>query len=339
MFVEPKVFMIGATGVDMEAVLEYLQFVNAGEFAAAMKEAEKENLSPGEMLCSLYGKLCYASLSTGRNANITKVRGIADNLRGAFDHGHGSIFEHVSLNFVIANCSRVFTHELVRHRVGTAFSQTSGRYVRPVADQNGKLDIDFVIDPVLYPVMERIGAALQDIADAYIDCSIALGIATEQEAKHRADALRKRGIKSLPYTPAKLDFTRRKVLTSALRRILPNGQANEMGLTINLRTLRHCVMLRTSRHAEWEIRKVFAEVFNLVNAKFPLVFHGAKTRIVDKLPEVYGMKMQPYDMAIGDYDTYEILRELRTREDAPETVQNVVASLFGDGKTKTKKGK
>lgn len=42
----------------------------------------------------------------------------------------GSVIEHHVTNWIFADVSRVFTHELVRHRVGTAFSQESLRYVR-----------------------------------------------------------------------------------------------------------------------------------------------------------------------------------------------------------------
>src|SRR5271165_5797005 len=40
------------------------------------------------------------------------------------------MIEHVSFTFVLHNVSRVFTHEIVRHRPGTAISQESLRYVR-----------------------------------------------------------------------------------------------------------------------------------------------------------------------------------------------------------------
>jgi thymidylate synthase (FAD) len=43
---------------------------------------------------------------------------------------HGSVLEHASDTFAFHNVSRVFTHELVRHRAGSAFSQESLRYVR-----------------------------------------------------------------------------------------------------------------------------------------------------------------------------------------------------------------
>ena len=68
-----------------------------------------------------------------------------------------------------------------------------------------------------------------------------------------------------------------------------------MGMTLNIRTLRHQVQIRTSRHAEWEIRQIFSQVYTLLNERFPLLFYGAKTEEVEGALEITGMRMQPYD--------------------------------------------
>lgn len=133
----PKIFIIGVTQPDLNGLLAYLEYTGQKEFFEEVR-------SFPEPLClvSFYAKLCYKSLVEGKNANVTKIREIEENLKGVIKSGHGSVFEHVSLNFVTTDCSRVFTHELVRHRVGTAFSQTSGRYV--AIDK-----IDLVLPPEL----------------------------------------------------------------------------------------------------------------------------------------------------------------------------------------------
>lgn len=78
----------------------------------------------------------------------------------------------------------------------------------------------------------------------------------------------------------------KKRITSALRRFLPNGQANEMGWSINLRALRHTIEARTSRHAEWEIRAVFNQVYDLIKEKYPTMFLDAKLEEVRDLNEI-----------------------------------------------------
>lgn len=262
--VQPKVFILGYTALDIEGLSKYLDYTGNGDFALSLNEARKQGVSAGEILCSFYAKLCYASLTLGKNDNITRIRDIPSNLQAAFHSGHGSVFEHASINFVATNVSRVFTHELVRHRIGTAFSQTSGRYVR-----GDKLDL--VLDPILDPVKESIEEIQRYLEESY----------NRLVQRMKLDEM--------------TDFSKKKKATSALRRILPNGQANEIGFTLNIRSLRHIVQVRTSRHAEWEIREVFSQVYRLVKAKFPLVFYGAKEEIVEGLVEVSGMTMQPYD--------------------------------------------
>ncbi len=253
---QPKTYFVGATSVNGDELVRYLRDTDQEEFLASIQQAQNEGLSEGEILCSFYAKLCYAALTTKKNENISKVRDIRSNIEGTILSGHGSVFEHVYLNFVVNNCSRVFTHELVRHRVGTSFSQTSGRYVR-----SDKLDL--VIDPILAPITGEI-LELQDHLETWY-----------------AIAVEKMGLSA-----DGLPFDQKKKITSALRRLLPNGQANEMGFGLNLRSLRHLIQLRTSRHAEWEIRLVFNQIYDLVHAKYPAMFHDVNVEVVDGLCEI-----------------------------------------------------
>jgi thymidylate synthase (FAD) len=252
----PETYFMGATAVNFGELQRYLHDTDQAEFMDAIAQAKTEGLSDGEVLVSYYAKLCYAALTTRKNENISRVRNIQDNLEGTIKSGHGSVFEHCYLNFTVANCSRVFTHELVRHRVGTSFSQTSGRYVRSEA-------LNLVIDPILAPITDEI---------KYIQATLEQWYATAVEAM---------GLNN-PDMP----FSEKKKITSALRRLMPNGQANEIGFGVNLRSLRNLLVLRTSRHAEWEIRLVFNQILVLVEKRFPALFHDIKKELVDGLFEV-----------------------------------------------------
>jgi thymidylate synthase (FAD) len=262
--VTPKVYFVGRTEVNLDDVIRYLKDSGNEVFQESIKDALDGGISTAEILCSLFAKMCYKSLSIGQNKNVTKIRDIKDNLIGCFKTGHGSIFEHISFNFIATDCSRIFTHELVRHRPGMAYSQNSGRYIR--VDE-----IDLVFDPILEPVKDEVVELMNHIELKY----------KELEKKLDLDNLK--------------DFTIKKELTSALRRIAPNGQSNEIAFTANLRSLRHLIMVRTSRHAEWEIRVVFEQVYKIMKEKYPLMFMDAKEEIVKGIIEVSGMKMQPYE--------------------------------------------
>ena len=92
------------------------------------------------------GRTCYLSLDhimgNSSDAFITK----------AIARGHLSILEHASATFRIEGASRIFTHQLVRHRLAS-FAQQSQRYVKednfeyvipPSIDENPETRIRFI---------------------------------------------------------------------------------------------------------------------------------------------------------------------------------------------------
>jgi thymidylate synthase (FAD) len=239
----------------MNGLMQYLEDTDQEEFYHEIIQAQSEGLSDGEILCSFYAKLCYASLTDKKNKNISKVRKIYDNLIGVIDSGHGSVLEHATLNFAVTDCSRVYTHEQVRHRVGTAYSQTSGRYVRSDV-------LNVVVDPILTPIYNECEDLRAYIEDWYNRMVKKLGL---DETKH---------------------FNQKKLMTSALRRFMVNGQSNEIGVSVNLRTLRQTIQARTSEHAEWEIRYIFNQIYELVKDKYPTMFIDAKSTIIRNIPQI-----------------------------------------------------
>ena len=297
-FVLPKTFMLGYSEVNMAGLKEYLEYTKQTDFLTSLTEAMEAGVSAAECLISFYAKLCYKSLVIGKNSNLKRVRDIPDNIASIITTAHMSVFEHVSMNFVVTDCSRVYTHEQVRHRQGTNDSQTSGRYCR--------LDsIDLVFDPILEPARdlweEHLG--LTEELVYLTECRLGLRKPNPEYPDAKPEKCLPRGNLNGYGSPAEawvpddqFDFTKRKQITSAIRRIAPNGQANEMGMTLNVRALRHTILLRTQRFAEWEIRVIFAQIFELVQAKFPLLFKDARVRTVAGLPEVYGLKRQPHDL-------------------------------------------
>ena len=301
--VSPRVYLVGYTHMEIPEVVRYLKDTDQSEFLNEITQARDEGISTGEILCSLYAKLCYKSLKVGKNANVTKVRSVQSNLENCHDVSHGSVFEHFQLNFLVSDCSRVFTHEQVRHRVGWAYSQTSGRYCR--------LDkIDLVWDPVLDPVKGLFLKCVRNIEDTVYLAECKLGLrkpnpdaptAMDDACLVVRDEGRVERAEQIRWVPDDtFDFEKRKKITSAIRRIAPNGQSNEIGMSCNIRALRQVVQLRTQRFAEREIRDVYNQVYNLVREWFPGIFYKAKTRSHDGLLEVYGMRTQPFEIEPGD---------------------------------------
>lgn len=309
-FVLPRVFRAGYTVADLTGLRAYLEYTGQTDFLQSWDAAIAEGVSEAECLMSLYAKLCYKSLvADGRNANITRTRDIPDNIKNVIQTAHGSVFEHACVNFIVTDCSRIYTHEQCRHRQGWAYSQTSGRFCR--------LDtIDLILDPILDPVKDLISTHLKMTEDVIYLMECKLGMRKPPETKPNAameDYFRFRDLdtsgeggkkaEAARWVPDNtFDFTKRKKLTSAIRRIAPNGQSNEIGMSVNLRALRHTLMLRTARHAEWEIRLIYGQIYSLVKEKFPLMFADAKEEQVDGLLEISGMKTQPYEIEAGHPD-------------------------------------
>lgn len=294
-FVTPKVFLVGYSGIDMQGLLDYLRYTGNSEFADDIAKARELGISDGEILCSFYAKLCYKSLTVGKNSNITSVRDIDSNLIGTMKSAHFSVFEHAQLNFIATDVSRIYSHEQVRHRAGWAYSQTSGRYCR--LDQ-----IDLVWDPILDDCRDIAMDTVKNIELAIYEIECRKGLRVANLSHPDAHPMlwvhkpieEQDAYKWVPNTALK-DFDFKKKVTSAARRLAPNGQANEMGFSVNLRALRHVVQLRTAAGAEREIRAVYEQVYRLTKEKFPKIFYDAVEKEVDGILEVSGMRNQPYD--------------------------------------------
>src|SRR5690606_13837790 len=118
-----------------------------------------------EMLVEFGGRACYRSWEPGLNPNVTRVRTdrmeyFANILRSA----HGSVLEHANYSFALRNVSRVFTHELVRYRAGSAFSQESLRYVRLSG-------FGFPVPPALVPVRDQVVSIVEQLEEFQVSAA------------------------------------------------------------------------------------------------------------------------------------------------------------------------
>lgn len=216
--------------------------------------------SDAEELVEIAGKSCYMSFSTDLNKNLTKV-GTRSNFEyvqeSIIGTKHGSVLEHAYMTFYFMNVSRVFTHEMVRHRAGCSYSQTSGRYVRT--------------DEISYWLPQEIRGTT---AEAFFHAAFAM-----QEKWMRALT------KAFDMDNLK-DFARKKKLTSAFRRLLGNGQSNHIVVTCNHRALRNIIEQRSSQHAEEEMRLVFGKVFEIVSERYPSLYSDAVSEVINGYPEI-----------------------------------------------------
>jgi thymidylate synthase (FAD) len=239
----PSVFLIARPQVDLEGMRGYLEDVGGTSWLDRRIEEAGGDPNPGELLVEFGGKACYRSWEPGLNPNITRVRAERrDYLENILRSAHGSVLEHASYSFALRNVSRVFTHELVRHRAGSAFSQESLRYVRLT-------DIGFRLPAALEPVRERALAIVEILEEFQRDAAATLGLDEDG-----------------------VPFHVKKEATSALRRLAPIGLSTDIIWSANLRTLRHVIAMRTAEEAEEELRTVFDEIAHIMVREAPYVF-------------------------------------------------------------------
>jgi thymidylate synthase (FAD) len=240
-FVEPKVFLIAESKIDLDELRSMLASIGEDVAVNWFTKTQKTSSSDGELLTEVAGRICYKSFGLGLNPNVTKIRqNSRDYIENTLSKGDGSIFEHATCTFAFLNVSRVFTHELVRHRPGVAISQESLRYVRPTK-------LRFWLPPELSARKDQFKSMVENIEEGYRDL----------EKSYDWDTM---------------DFGVKKRVTSALRRLLPDGLATSIIWTANHRTIRHVITMRTSEAAEAEIRFVFDNVARVMKHKFPLIY-------------------------------------------------------------------
>ena len=134
------------------------------------------------------------------------------------------------------------THELVRHRAGSAFSQESLRFVR-------LQELPFRIPESMEPLRPQMISILETLEQFQIEAAEYFGL-------------------DEPGKP----FHEKKEITSALRRLAPEGVSTVIFWTANVRTLRHVIQMRTDPSAEEELRIVFDRIGRIMQEEAPLLF-------------------------------------------------------------------
>lgn len=249
--VEPKVFLIGETRIVKSGLRDFLKHIGvAGWKSDAPTDVEK--------IIEVYGRLCYRSFKPGLNKNVKKIREKnADYLDNIKKVKHGSVIEHPVLNFIFADVSRVFTHELVRHRAGVAISQESLRFVR-LDDLGQWLPIVIREDEKAIEIFVK---TFKDLEKLQLE--LAEHFKLDDEG---------------------IPFHKKKVITSAMRRIAPIGLATTIGWSANPRTLRWVLEMRTDPSAEEEIRLVFGKVGEILMKRYPNLFGDYEIETIDGHP-------------------------------------------------------
>ena len=172
-------------------------------------------------------------------------------------HNHGSTLEHSSMTFRV-KMPLFIIMQVLRHRVGTSFNQSSRRYTeinenevyvptyfRVQSKNNKQASVEATIEEIsvfgTWPSVDMWNAAATKIyEDAWrfafnkYESLLSMGVSREQA-----------------------------------RGVLPVGQYGEFYFTLNLRSLFHFLELRLESHAQWEIQLMGKAMLELIEPKFP----------------------------------------------------------------------
>lgn len=217
----------------------------------------------GDDIAEFAGRQCYRSWGKGREASAY--------IQNILSESHGSIFEHSHVGFQITGVSRTFSHELIRHSVGTGVSQESQRYV-------DAKDVMFVVPPLLANHVEGMTREEMEADEELIEFRLACGESfrryqnLQDKFNERLKRLEASGASEKALTSAK------KRANEAARSVLPNAAETRMVYTSNLRALRHILLQRGNEFADLEIRRVAVQMLEVARSYAPLFFADMEVR-------------------------------------------------------------
>ena len=208
----------------------------------------------GGLLAEYAGRGCYNSFGGDNGAGMGRGSN-PDYLGHIIESGHGSVLEHVTFTFQIHNNSRGLTHELVRHRVGTAFSQASTRF----RDESGG---SFVVPPLVRGLFKISAGVNRTI----------IRTASEQAASNYDGLLRALKESKLLSGFGLKGTAARKAARGIARSLLPIGLESPIVLTVNARAARNVLDQRATPWAEAEIREMAVAMWKILVREEPVIF-------------------------------------------------------------------
>lgn len=250
----PKIYLLARPSFDAEVFLTFLDQGN-------LFWRRTEGATQSEEIVEAAGRICY--MSFGRTQS---PRSNSEYIENLIQMGHESVLEHISWTVLITGISRAFTHQLVRHRVGFAFSQLSQQY-------HDERDADFIMP-----------AGLEEVPDAAEAWNRAV-----EAAKHAyttiMESLERREGTDRPGSGKKKEVQR--AVRSAARSVLPNATETKIIMTANARAMRHLFKTRGAIPGDLEMRQVAAGLLKVLQPEAPAVFFDFEIQTwADNVPAV-----------------------------------------------------
>lgn len=228
-------------------------------------------------------RLCYSSANIEELRDKVTPENAEKFLNMILEIGHGSILEHSSITFGIEGVSRSLTHQLVRHRVGSSYSQKSQRYVsegqfeyiipKPIAKYD-YLKEDYI------RCMERLQEDYNEITLSLLIEQIKEYLAEghtneELEAAIASQSAKEEIVQLFKESNKKLHSKFEKIAIENARYVLPNACETKIQVTMNVRALFNFFKERLCDRAQEEIRDMSFEMWKACMEIAPTIFKYA----------------------------------------------------------------
>lgn len=235
----PRIYCLAKPTFSEEALREFLSDRKLGW-------RRDQAATEAECLVESAGRVCYLSFTENTESMRFPNSSYLSNL---IDQGHESVLEHASWTFLIDRVSRAFTHQLVRHRPGFAYSQLSQQY-------HDESEAGFVAPAGLDRMkgaQEAWERAMAGTKEAYREMLAAAEASVDKDGN-------------------KVTREERRWLRSTARSILPNATETTIVVSANARAWRHFLNLRGNIVGDYEMRRVSALLLEALSADSPALF-------------------------------------------------------------------
>lgn len=212
-----------------------------------------------ELVVEAAGRVCYMSFGDKQYRKTTE-----EYISNILHQGHDSVLEHASFTILVDGLTRALSHQLVRHRIGFAYSQLSQQY-------HDESDAEFAQPPGLDENPELKSQWLQWCAAT--------------RAMH--DSLRSSNLKvsasACLNSKEQLRYSR-----SIARSVLPNATCTTLMITGNARAWRHLLSVRGNIAGDIEMREYCFLVYQLLLSASPSLFSSFEV-----LEDEFGKYVRP----------------------------------------------
>jgi thymidylate synthase (FAD) len=202
--------------------------------------------SDSERLVEVAGRVCYMSFG-----QLQRRRSNSEYIINLLTKGHESVLEHATFTLLVSGISRALSHQIVRHRVGFAYSQLSQQY-------HDESETDFVEPPGLSQHPRSRQLWREFVARA------------RETYRQLLEDLQSDSNGRAAIGPNE----RLRLLRSIARSVLPNATSTTLAITGNARAWRHVLTVRGGIEGDVEMREYCVAVYEALRGAAPTLFRG-----------------------------------------------------------------